>query len=241
MKINYLGNWRSYTRIRNQAIKGMRFTDRREQLICGLFSRVDGLSQETIKLLKGGGSLGCPPLMRSALESYVDLKCLKQDENYVLEFDAMHVDNKIKYYKSYSEENPWFQHTNREEADRKVEELRALKRDLLGEKKKPMSLKERFALADESHAYDTTYHQLSNLVHSSIDAIANQFDGTNQVLNMPQKPAQTNFYYSVTINLCCATLMEVLEGLDHEKHLMSDLESVMKDVRKKSKGTVATD
>src|SRR5690554_874514 len=177
MRVNFLNNWRSYVKIRNQAIKGIRFTDRREQLICGLFSRVDGLSQETIRLLRGGASLGCPPLMRSALESYIDLKCMKKSERYIYEFEALHVDNEIKYYKSYSEDNVYFRDTSKEEADRKVEELRELKMTLLEGRKETMKLKGRFELAEESHAYDTIYHKLSNLVHSSIAAIANQFDG----------------------------------------------------------------
>lgn len=227
MRENFLNNWRSYVKIRNQAIKGIRFTDRREQLICGLFSRVDGLSQETISMLKGGASLGCSSLMRSALESYIDLKCMKKEEKYIYQFEALHVDNQIKYYKAYSEENIYFHDISREEAERKIQELRGLKSDLLEGGKNTMKLKSRFEMAEESHAYDTIYHKLSDLAHSSILAIANQFDGTNQVLNMKPKPSQTNFYYSITINLCCATLIETLEALEHRKYLVGELQNVM--------------
>ena len=235
MRADFLHNWRSYVKIRNQAIVGIKFTDRREQLICGLFSRVDGLSQEIIKLLKSEGSLGCPPMMRSALESYIDLKCLKKDEKYVYEFEAMHVDSQIKYYKAYSDENIWFKEMSEAEVNLKIEELKERKNDLLEGRKKPMRLKERFEMAEESHAYDTIYHNLSNFVHSSVVALANQYDGKNQVLNMKPKESQTNYYYSSTINLCCATLIETLEALGHKEHIIDELQNVMKAVNKKAR------
>ncbi len=223
MRAKIFDNWRTYTRIRAQAIEGMKFRGRREQLICGLFARVDALSQDIVRILKADASTGCAPLMRCAFESFIDLKCFKENEKYIYEFEALHVDSEIKYYKFYDEANKYFPNIGAEQAKQKVRTLQEHKRDLLEGREKVMRIKDRFEMAGELGSYLTIYHTLSNLTHPSITALSSQTDGEDYVLQKRPNDSTYNFFFSSTINLACATLIETLEALDYNRHFEKDL------------------
>ncbi|MCK0770340.1 DUF5677 domain-containing protein [Chromohalobacter canadensis] len=233
MKANLFVNWRTYKKIRAQAIDGMRFNDRRGQLICGLFVRVDVLSQDIIRILKADASAGCAPLLRCAFESYIDLKCLKEDEEYIYEFEALHVDSEIKYYKFYDEDNKYFPQIGANEAKKKVAALKDKKEELLAGRKKVMSIKDRFEKAGELGAYFTIYHTLSNFTHPSITALSSQVEGSNYVLNKKPHDSAYNFLFSSAINVACAALVETLEAMEHNRHFEKELLNNVERVNKK--------
>ena len=147
--------------------------------------------------------------MRSALESYIDMKCLILDTDHVGIIRNAQVKKEIDHLKHYSLDNPYFSYTNQEKVNASLERL-----NLEYDEKLNLKFFKRFEKVDELHAYRTVYNQLCLSSHGNIAALAsNNFDSESGgiVLESAPKDSTIKFILSSATSMGIASSVAIME------------------------------
>ncbi|MGB2742222.1 MAG: DUF5677 domain-containing protein [Cognaticolwellia sp.] len=135
--------WDEINAIRLDAFSKIYYKNRQEQYVALLMTRVSELCQDSLLLLKENRIASAPILLRSALESYVDLMCVINDIDYI------------------DEMNKSFDFRKKKEKGEQVD-LREL-----------LSIKKKFVLADELGIYNGFYAHLCRSSHGNLEMLIN--------------------------------------------------------------------
>ncbi len=204
MNDEFMSVWDEYVAFRNSKLEGLHFYDQRSKFILALYARINSLCEETLTLVSNGCYVSPQILMRSTLESYVDLRCLIKDENYVNCIFAAEAEAEHKNLSHYSSENPYYQGTQPVSSS-KLEELKI-------EKSKGLNIYERFKKAECGDLYRTVYNNLCRYTHGNISALASKnFENDKVVISRKISNADLLFILSSTINIALSSSIDVLE------------------------------
>lgn len=79
--------WEDLIIIRHEAFSNIFPKNKQEKYVALLMTRVSELCQDSLFLLKDARVASAPILLRSALESYIDLMCVIKNDNYIDEMN----------------------------------------------------------------------------------------------------------------------------------------------------------
>ncbi|ATC84391.1 DUF5677 domain-containing protein [Pseudoalteromonas agarivorans] len=135
--------WDEINAIRFDAFSKIHYKNKQEKYAALLMTRVSELCQDSHLLLKENRIASAPIILRSALESYVDLMCVIKDIDYIDE-----INKSFDFYK------------------KKVKGEQVNLRELL-------SIKKKFELADELGIYNGFYAHLCRNSHGNVEMLVN--------------------------------------------------------------------
>jgi len=210
----YFEQWDKFVSLRDAQINGAKFEKEQDKFVLALFARINSISNDIITLAKANQFSSSRILMRSALETYVDLKCLVDDPEYLEAIKSAELEQKIKYLKHYSSDNEYY---SKQDADR--QRLEELKKN--SDSSKCLNIFQRFEKAEELDAYRTVYSNLCLFSHGNISALASDnFKNGHVILNAFPDDATVKFIMSGTVNVAIAATVETLAYFDHEEKII---------------------
>ncbi len=218
---NYLISWDKFVSLRNSKLENINYTNESEMFVLVLFARINALCNEILYLVKNNMTASSEIILRSVLESYIDLKCLVDDPSYIDVIYQSEREQDIKYYKNRSSNNPYNRNISKEEVEKKLKKLSSK-----NDKKSHMSFFDKFKKADELNAYHTVYNNLCRHSHGNITALASKtFDNGRVVIDKLSSKTELNLICSSTINSAIASTIEVMAFFKYEKQ---DIDSMKK-------------
>lgn len=145
----------------------------RHLYLVALYGTLIELAGSLTTLIERKHRTGVPPIFRSILEAFVDLKNLHESAEYVHHMDASYYDQWIKVLKeAKGKPNPYLKSIS--EIKNLDEQLKKDEHELTELKKKkyiPLNVFERFRRAGMEDEYRSLYNFLSNDAHSNIRAL----------------------------------------------------------------------
>ncbi|WP_411292398.1 DUF5677 domain-containing protein [Vibrio navarrensis] len=108
MRDEFFSIWEEFIDFRDQHIGKLRFVDQRSKFILSIYARVNALCDETLILVRHNCVVSPQILMRSTLESFIDLRCLLKDETYIACIFAAEADADYKHISKHSQSNPYY-------------------------------------------------------------------------------------------------------------------------------------
>ena len=153
--------------------------------------------------------------MRSAFETYIDLKCLVDDPSYLGIMHQAQRKEEDRYYKHYSQENPYYGSLTKIELANIREKI---SQDY--DKSSILKICEKFEKAKELNVYRTIYNNLCLFTHGNITALESKyFDNGKICFSTKATDIELNFILSSTINLAIASTIELVAyfGFDERK------------------------
>jgi hypothetical protein len=203
MKASFYQIWDEFCDFRNIYLESLNFTDDRSKFILALWARINSLCEETIVLVKSDCFVSPQILMRSTLESFVDLRCLISDEDYVKNIMAAQADSMYKNLNKHSESNPYYKGITKANP-KHIENLKE-------EKTNSINIFERFKKAGCEDLYSTVYNTLCRYTHGNISALASKnFENDRVVMTAKISDADLLFILSSTINVGISSTHDVL-------------------------------
>jgi len=188
--------WREFTEFRNKQSKLISFTDQRSKFILSYWARINALCDEIFVLINNDCFVSPQILMRSVLESFVELRCLINDEAYVEKVFSAQSNSEYLHLKDYSEANPFYKGTEPISS----EELKELKVN------QNLTIKAKFKKAGCEELYSTIYNHLCRLTHGNISALASKnFEKDKVVISKKIKNSELRFILSSTINVAVSS------------------------------------
>jgi len=204
MEAEFMKVWSDYVALRSPSLEKLNFYDQRSKFVLVLYARINALCDETLLLVTNHRYASTQILMRSTLESYVELLCLIKDEKFLESIYAAEADSEFKHLSFYSAENTYY----RGSKEASQNELDALK----SEKSKVINIYERFKKAGCEELYRTVYNMLCRFTHGNITALASKnFENNAIVISRKCSKSDLLFTLSSTINIALSSLIKVLE------------------------------
>ncbi|MGC6482673.1 MAG: DUF5677 domain-containing protein [Synechococcus sp.] len=198
-----MGIWDEYVAIRNSRFQALQFFDQRSKFILVLYARINSLSEGILILLSSGNSASPPALMRSALESYIDLRCLVKDENYIDCMHALQASSDFRRRKNNSSDNPYCSPLDAPVLASELDELKA-------KTSKQLTIRQRFEKAECRDLYYTVYKHLCLHCHGNLTSLASKnFEKGKIVVNSRPSKVDLLVMFSATINLALDSSIEV--------------------------------
>lgn len=229
MRDEFMEVWSEYCRYRDSNLHKLRYSDQRTKLILALWARINALCDDTLFLVGGDRSVSLQILMRSTLETFVDLRCLLIDEEHVDCIFASEADSEYKNLSYYDADNPYYSHTSRP-SDEVLGELR-------DEKKKSLSIYDRFKKAECGDLYRTVYNNLCRYTHGNVSALASKnFEDDKIVIHTSIVDTDLVFTLSSTINVALSSTIDVFELFEidsDEREKCANLHARVKELCKK--------
>lgn len=134
-----------------------------------LFFTLYDISIDINCLAKNGRLLSIPSLVRNFMDSFVAIKLIKVDENYIYTLLGEAIDKKIK---KVTKENLLLDGTNFESSEKVLEDLNSFKADIDNSKNSSnLSVFQKYEKVEMKWFYDTVYSDLCSETHNSILAI----------------------------------------------------------------------
>ena len=203
MNEEFLKVWASYIAFRNPYLGNLHFNNQYSKFILVLYARINALCEETLILVCNKCYVSPQILMRSTLESYIDLRCLLNDRSYIDCILAAEAESNYKYLSCHSPENPYYGNTE----PVTPEKLGTLKL----EKSKGLNIYERFQKAQCGDLYRTIYNNLCRHAHGNISALASKnFENDTVVFHRKISDSDLLFILSSTINIALSSTLDVL-------------------------------
>jgi len=144
--------------------------------LVGLYGTLIELTGSLLTLIERKHGTGVPPIFRSILEAYIELKNLHEKAEYGYHMDASYYDQWIKVLKeAKNKPNPYLKSIA--EIENLDEQIQKFEQELTELKKKgynPLKVFERFERASMVDEYRSLYNFLSNDAHSNIRALVNR-------------------------------------------------------------------
>lgn len=135
--------WDDLNTIRIDAFSNIYHENKQEKYVALLMTRVSELCHDSLLLLKESRIASAPIVLRSALESYVDLMCVINDISYIDEMNKSFDFHKIKMQGGK------------------------------GDSRKLMTIKKKFELAGEIETYNGFYANLCRSSHGNVEMLVN--------------------------------------------------------------------
>jgi len=103
--------------LRNEVMESIKIESYRDQVIASFMARLLGLTDDiqALVLLKQYSAIEI--LMRSVLQTYIELKCTLQDLGYIETLELNAQLEKRKYFSQYKSNNPFYAETTSNEVD----------------------------------------------------------------------------------------------------------------------------
>ncbi|ANQ55831.1 MULTISPECIES: DUF5677 domain-containing protein [Vibrio] len=204
MRDEFMKIWSEFCVFRDSHISDLHSYDQRSKLILALWARINSLCEDTLVLIDNNRSVSLQILMRSSLESFVDLRCLLVDDNFAKSIYASEANSEYRHLSHYEPESPYYNHTSQPSTE-KIEALRS-------EKKKALPIYDRFQKAGCAELYRTVYNNLCRHAHGNVSALASKnFENDKIVLNTKIGQEDLLFVLSSTINIALSSTVDVLE------------------------------
>lgn len=174
-----------------------------------LMVRIAELCSDASSLLMIGRFSSAPILLRSALESYVDLKCMILDEE--------HADEMRKSF------NLWMSKEFEEDDPEKSQEYRDLANG------RAVNIKTKFIRANEEDTYKNYYSSLCRHAHGNLERLITEhvIDNTISIGHEVDSKRKTTFF-DQAVALRATALHHGLKFIDKESEFLSELNSVIK-------------
>ncbi len=210
MQSHYLKIWDDYVTERNRTLFPMKFTNDTEKFIWVLFARINSLSDEIIFLVRNSRFSSCQILMRSVLETYIDLKCLVDDDSFIENLLQAERKSEMTYLDDYDDSNPYYGTQSKEDI-----KTRLLSLEPLNDKTKNLSIFAKFKKANELDAYRTVYNDLCRFSHGNMTALASKnFENEQIKLHRSISDKELIFILSSSIGFAIASAIEVSSKLE---------------------------
>ena len=202
MTSEFLEVWTRFIEFRNHHIGSLNFNDSRSKFILVLYARINALCEETLTLVYHNCYVSPQILMRSTLESYIDLRCLLNDEEYINCIYAAEADSEHKHQSHHSPHNPYYGNSKPLSPER----LESLKLEKSG----GLNIYERFQKAECVDLYRTIYNHLCRHTHGNISALASKnFENDKIVFKRKISDTDLLFILSSTINVALSSTLDV--------------------------------
>ena len=154
----------------------------RHCLIMALYASILEYVDSAIVLIDAGKSAGVQGIQRSCLEAYIDLQNLANDTSYSSQMEAhYHEQWRLVFKDAMAGTNLFLQSLTGDAAANMKEHI-----DELAKLPKPMSVKQRFDLANLSELYYSVYNDLCCETHNNIRALRERHFRT---VGTPERPA----------------------------------------------------
>lgn len=198
--------WCDFVDFRAEFTQDLNFRDQHSKFVLAYWARVNSLCSDVMILIKNGGYASVPIIMRSSLESLVDLRCLLIDSSYIDRIFASQSESEYKHMKQYSDTNPYYLGSSPVNGET-LDKLKPIKRSL--------DIAAKFKKAGCEELYSTVYNQLCRHAHGNITALASKhFEDENIVLKSNIKDSELLFILSSTINAAVVSTHDLLEFFD---------------------------
>jgi len=197
--------------------------------IASFSSSIIQYTDAIVSLIESDKLIAIPPILRSILESYVELLNLCKHENYVYVLTSNHLKKKIKKLQVTFEEpdNPFLQHTIEHYGDRggEIKKLRQQKNTSDQHTSKfdidITRIKDRFELAGIKDAYAGIYTQLCEDTHNEIVKVESRHliksgQSTEFSVLTNWKLEEISHHVITTIEILKSSLINTFHHLDFE-------------------------
>lgn len=189
--------WNELNDVRLDAFSKIFHNNQQEKYVALLMARVTELCFDTLLLLKEGRIASAPIVLRSSLESYVDLMCVIHDVKFIEEMN-----------KSFD--------LQREKVSGQKVNLREL-----------MAISKKFALAGEADIYKGFYNHLCRCSHGNIEMLVNfHVVGEKISVGHKPNPEEIETLANQCICLAATALIEGLRFLGNFDVHISKLEII---------------
>lgn len=210
MQSHYLKIWDKYITERNRALSPMKFTNDTEKFIWVLFVRINSLSDEIIFLVRNSQFSSSQILIRSVLETYIDLKCLVDDDLFIENLLQAEIESEMKYLKHHDPCNPFYGTQSKEDIETKLKAL-----NNKNDKTKKLSIFDKFEKANELDVFRTVYNHLCRFSHGNMTALASKnFEDEQIQFHRSISDHELIVLLSYTIGLAIASAIEVSSKLE---------------------------
>lgn len=207
MRDEFFSIWEEFIDFRDQHIGKLRFVDQRSKFILSIYARVNALCDETLILVRHNCVVSPQILMRSTLESFIDLRCLLKDETYIACIFAAEADADYKHISKHSQSNPYYKSSDIP-SEKIINNLKI-------ERSKSLSIFQRFQKAGCEELYSTIYNNLCRYTHGNITALADKnFVNDTVVLTREFEKSEVLFILSSTINIALSCTLDVFNFFD---------------------------
>ena len=191
--------WEDLNTIRLEAFSNIFHENKQEKYIALLMTRVSELCQDSLLLLKEKRVASAPIVLRSALESYVDLICVIKNIGYIDEMNKS-----FDFHKT------------------KVKGNKVNIREL-------MSISKKFELAGEIDIYSGFYAHLCRSSHGNLEMLINfHAVGERISIGHTPNLAEIKMLENQSIALAATALIEGLKVLGKFKSQINKLEHIQK-------------
>ncbi|MEZ9233982.1 DUF5677 domain-containing protein [Shewanella sp. 10N.286.52.A9] len=188
MTAGTVDDWVGLLKFRNEKFKSIKHNNLQEKYILALSIRVSELCLDAVILLNNRRISSVPVILRSALESYVDLQCCIRDVNHPSFM------TKAQHWRLY-------------ELHKHINSGAAEEYKKLGKK---LSVWERFKKAELVELYNAYYSYLSMHSHGNVGALAENSDGEKVILGSAYDDEKSLQYFDQAINLVALSIKDVL-------------------------------
>ncbi|AJI47825.1 hypothetical protein IB633_03730 [Francisella philomiragia] len=229
MESDYFKIWYDFILERNRLLSNISFKSQKEKFILVLEARINSLTEELLFLARNSRYTSSQILMRSIIETYIDLKCLVQDDSFIDVLMQSERESEIKYLENFSPNNRYYGFHS--ENDIQVR-LRELYRE--NDKKKRMNIYQKFEKMDELGFYRTVYNYLCRHTHGNITALASKHfeDDKVKLSKLSITKFELIFILSSSINVAIASSLEVLKEFNFKEKDVNLFKSFINDVNK---------
>ena len=191
--------WNDLNTIRLDAFSKVFHENKQEKYVALLMTRVSELCQDTLLLLKEGRIASAPIVLRSSLESYVDLMCVINEINYIDEMNKS-----FDFHKT------------------KILGDKVNFREL-------MPISKKFELAGEAETYKWFYAHLCRSSHGNLEMLINFHSvGEKISIGHTPNVKEVNNLENQAVALAATALIEGLKFLGKFESQIEKLECIQK-------------
>lgn len=231
MQSSYFELWDKFIVERDKFLSSFEFENQTEKFILVLYARINSLSEELIFLAKNSWFTSSQILMRSILETYIDLKCLVDDDSFVDVLIQAERESEIKCLQNFDSNNKYYGLKYKEYVKNRLEKL-----NKASNKKISINMFQKFEKAEELDSYRTVYNDLCRFTHGNVIALASKhFESGKIKLNKSISNREFTFILSASINIAIASSIEVLEKFSFKKQDISFFRGIIDDVNEIAK------
>ncbi|EHZ2730708.1 hypothetical protein K5N59_002929 [Vibrio parahaemolyticus] len=202
---------------RNEILSSVIINSHRDKVVASCMARILGITDDIQTLVISQQYSSIEILMRSVLETYIEIRCLIEDEGYIDKFDLNCELEERKYYQNFKENSPFYNGLSSEKVKSILESI---------PNKKPMAIFDKFKKVDEVDAYNTLYAHFCRFSHGGLQALASKhFDDNNVVIQKSPKKVEMKFIEESSFNVVVATLVAVSEYFSLTEELINKISS----------------
>ncbi|API87296.1 DUF5677 domain-containing protein [Francisella uliginis] len=208
MEYRYFEIWDKFILTRDKLFSDIKFKNQKEKFILVLEARINSLTEELLFLARNSRYTSSQILMRSTIETYIDLKCLVQDDSFIDVLIQSERESEKKYLENFSPNNKYYGLQFENDVQNR---LKKLYKD--NDKSKHIRIYQKFEKVGELDFYRTVYNYLCRHTHGNITALASKhFEDDKIKLNRSLiSNSEFTFILSSSINTAIASTLEVLE------------------------------